>query len=489
MGSVLILNPIEMEKKVNLILGIHCHQPVGNFPEIFKKSYEKAYRPFIDVLSEHPRIKATLHYSGSLLDWTLKERPEFLDRLRSLVRRGQLEMLGGAYYEPILSLIPDEDKTGQIELFNEAVFRHTGYKPAGLWLAERVWEPSLASCLQERGVKYTIVDEHHFELAGLAKKNIFGYFITEDKGKSIFVFPNSQKLRYSMPFRLPGESIRYLKKIATPDGKGLTVVVDDGEKFGLWPGTHRWVYGQKWLEKFFSSLEENSDWIKTTTFSGFLKDFPPLGRVYLPTASYPAMMRWSGGFFRNFLTKYPESNNMHKKMLLVSGKLASFERSGNVVDEKKLKQARLNLYKGQCNCACWHGVFGGLYMNHLRQAVYNNLIEAEKSADELLFQKKTWLQGQVFDFDCDGKAEVLLNSSVLGLYFDVESGCLFELDYKPAAVNLINTLTRRPEHYHRKLNKRGLEKNKKGGGGIHRLVGVKESGLKNLLRYDRYRKI
>jgi alpha-amylase len=43
-------------------------------------------------------------------------------------------------------------------------------------------------------------------------------------------------------------------------------------------------------------------------------------------------------------------------------------------------EARRELYRGQCNCSYWHGVFGGLYLGHLRFAVYKHLLAAERLA-------------------------------------------------------------------------------------------------------------
>ena len=71
-----------------------------------------------------------------------------------------------------------------------------------------------------------------------------------------------------------------------------------------------------------------------------------------------------GGVWDNFLVKYDESNRMHKKMLFISER----------VDNEP--EAREALWRGQCNCAYWHGLFGGLYMGHLRRAIHENLIRA-----------------------------------------------------------------------------------------------------------------
>ena len=53
--------------KINLLLGIHNHQPVENFDGVFKDSYEKCYLPFIQALESHPKIRLTLHYTVTFM--------------------------------------------------------------------------------------------------------------------------------------------------------------------------------------------------------------------------------------------------------------------------------------------------------------------------------------------------------------------------------------------------------------------------------------
>ena len=128
-------------KQINLILGCHAHQPVGNFGFVFKEAYEKSYRPFVEVLERYPAVKTTLHYTGPLLDWMLAERPEFISRLRALVEENRIEIMGGAYYEPLLCAIPHRDAVAQIRRMGDFCETHFGSRPKGMWLAERVWEP------------------------------------------------------------------------------------------------------------------------------------------------------------------------------------------------------------------------------------------------------------------------------------------------------------------------------------------------------------
>lgn len=438
-------------QKIKFIFGIHCHQPVGNFEHIYEEAYEKAYLPFIKVLESHPRIKFNLHYSGILFDWFKKNRPEFLDLLKKLVKRGQVEVLTSGYYEPILCIIPDEDKLGQIELANQFIREHFLRAPRGMWLTERVWEPTLPKILSRAGIEYVLVDEDHLIQAGLPSDKLSGYYITEEEGETVKVFPINRRLRELIPFQPPEEIIEYLKSIPNSDGSAVAVFMDDGEKFGLRGGSHRWIYQEGYLEKLLSMLESNSDLIEPTTFSNYLDEYPALGRIYLPATSYNEMMEWVGsGNFRNFFVKYPEANNMHKKMLYVSNRLQTLSRGKTLfgTDKKRdeLKKARIELYKGQCSCAYWHGIFGGIHLNYLRHAVYSHLIRAEREVEKFSRGGKPYVELTLTDFDKDGKEEVVLSNDMLNLYFSPErGGSLFELDYKPKAFNLANTLARRKE--------------------------------------------
>ncbi|UCE06236.1 MAG: DUF1926 domain-containing protein [bacterium] len=512
-------------KKIKFAIGIHNHQPVGNFDFVFEQAYRRAYLPFLEVLEKHPKIKIALHYSGVLFKWLLNRDPNFGPRLRKFVATGQVEMMSGGFYEPILVNIPDEDKSGQIEKLNEFVKEQTEYDPIGIWLAERIWEPQLPKPLAQTGAKYVVIDDSHFKTAGLEEKDLFGYYVTEETGYVINIFPISERLRYTMPFEEPEITIEYLHSIASGKGDKLIVFADDGEKFGIWPGTHEHCYEDQWLERFFSLLEANLDWIEIVHFSEALDKLLPIGRVYLPTASYREMMEWAlparaieryeqfehrlksnglfdkykvfvrGGFWRNFLAKYPESNNLHKKSLWVSQKIHKLK-GNKKYDQNLVAKAQDHLWAGQTNCPYWHGVFGGLYLNNLRFAVYQNMIQSEAIIDRVVKSNSAyvngWIDVKVTDFNADGRNELIVETKIYNLYFAPHSGgTLFELDYKPRAINLLDTITRRKEAYHSKILNLKNKTNKNNGSGvasIHDLVTVKEPGLEKRLKYDWYRR-
>ena len=150
-----------MAGTVRLILAFHNHQPVGNFDGVFEQSYHESYLPFLNVLQEFPEIPFALHTSGSLLEWLEKAHPEYIERVRSRVAQNQIEIIGGAFYEPILANIPRRDRIGQITMYTdhlESLFETT---VRGMWVPERVWEQSFAGDITAAGIRYTILDDHH----------------------------------------------------------------------------------------------------------------------------------------------------------------------------------------------------------------------------------------------------------------------------------------------------------------------------------------
>lgn len=500
-------------KKIKFVFAIHNHQPVGNFDHIAEEAYHDAYLPLVEAVREVPWFKINLHFTGALLEWMLKSHPDFIKTVASMVESGQAEVMGGGFYEPILALLPDEDKLGQIRKLSKFVEEHFGKRPRGIWLAERVWEPHLPAAISDAGIEYVVVDDFHFKMSGLRDSELTGYFITEEQGKTLKVFPGSERLRYTIPFKEPEETIQYFRDIPDAGVNTLAVMADDGEKFGCWPGTYKWVYDEGWLRRFIKALEDNADWIEPSTFSEYIDSEGPRGRVYLPTCSYMEMGEWSlpapamleyedfleelklqpgydikrlfvkGGFFRNFLSKYPEANAMHKRMLQVSRKVHAA--AGSSLNDEAFD----DLWRGQCNDAYWHGVFGGLYLPHLRDSVYRHLIKAEIAAEKASGAEGR-LTVEVADLDGDLSDEVMITNRDIAVAIDPgEGGIIYELDYRPISMNLLNTLSRRPEAYHRKLSDQYSAANKgEGAATIHEKMGAKEEGLFKYLHYDWYRK-
>ena len=500
-----------MSDRLRLCLVLHNHQPVGNFDHVFEQAYQDSYLPFLDLFDRF-NLPISLHTSGPLMEWLDANQRSYVDRIAGHVESGRIEVVGGAFYEPILTMISPCDRVGQITHYTDWLEQRLGGRARGMWVPERVWEQSLAGDLADSRIEYTVLDNTHFNSAGLGEEQLYGYYLTEENGKLLRVFPGSEKLRYLIPFRPPHETIEYLRHVASVQPDAVVVFGDDGEKFGTWPDTHDHVYKHGWLRQFFEQLEANSDWLHVTTLSEAADNVAPLGKVYIPQGSYREMTEWAlpverqldyedlvhdlhhderwdrisqymrGGFWRNFKVKYPEANEMYSRTMMVSQRLAEAEARG--ASGPKLDAARRELYRGQCNCSYWHGAFGGIYLPHLRNAVYNHLIAAENLLDELEGRHAPWIAAQADDYNFDSRQEVqLANDKLVCLLAPAEGGRLYELDVRAIQHNLLATLARRPEAYHRKVLA-GANPEAGEVASIHDRVVFKQEGLNERLQYD-----
>ena len=492
--------------------GIHNHQPIGNFDHVLVEATERAYRPFLERLHARSEIRLVVHCTGSLLEWLRERAPGTFDLLVALAGRGQVELLTGGFYEPILAVLPDHDKFGQIERLTAFLKTHVGIRPRGMWLAERVWEPHLPRVLVEAGVEYVLVDDRHFALAGLDPEALGGYYLTEDQGTRLRVFPISQRLRYLIPFAEVEASLEYL---ATRRGKVPAVtMVDDGEKFGVWPGTHAHVYEKGWLDRFFDRLLA-TEWLDLATLSDVVDRVEATAPVYLPTASYREMGEWAlplaaqrrlerakhdlerlgggaadadllrGGFWRTFLVKYPEVADTYWKMLRLSGAVRGA--LARAPHDGRLTEAQVALWRGQANDAYWHGVFGGCYLPHLRRAVKSALLECERRLIESgALPTPAWTRE---DGNGDGREEVYVRTRELTLTLNPAlGGAITELGYLGRDLDVGDVLARRPEIYHAEVR---AGSRRDGGAGvktIHDAPAPKEAGLEALLAYDEVRR-
>ncbi len=506
-----------MPNHIRLVLALHNHQPVGNFDDVFQRALDESYRPFLEVFSRYPSLKMSLHVSGSLMEWIETHHADYVDRLAELVDNRRVEIIGGAYYEPILAMIPSRDRVGQIRSYTRWLQNRLGATVRGLWVPERVWEQAFAGDLADAGIEYTVLDDFHFRCAGAEQSRLFGHYITEDEGRMLSVFPGSERLRYLIPFGNPQQTIDYLAQIAEQNPNAVVVFGDDGEKFGIWPETHKHVYEDGWLDRFFAALAENQQWINVTTLAEAYDNVPPAGKIYLPDCSYREMTEWSmptesqtefealeaemrgdprwdklrarirGGYWRNFRVKYPEADEMYSRMMAVSRRLLeTFEAAGagDPVDGDLVEQARQELYRGQCNCPYWHGAFGGIYLPHLRNAVYHHLIAADNLLDRAVGKPPQWIEAAAEDFNFDAHQEVRLNNDkLIALVAPGRGGQLLELDVRHIRHNLLATLARRPEAYHNKV-RAGEHHNGGQVASIHERVVFKQPDLDKRLQYD-----
>ena len=454
-----------MTAPLRFVFGLHLHQPVGNFDHVMADHVRDVYRPIIERATAAGFFPLTLHVSGPLLEWLEDHDTAWLDMIGRLATDGRLELLLAGFDEPILASLPRPDRLEQIGRMREYLQRRFGVQATGLWLTERVWQPELAADLATAGVEYALVDDRHFLASGFRHDELHRPHHTESDGQRVGLLAIDERLRYLIPFRPPEETASYLKQLRA-QGRGLAVLADDGEKFGGWPGTKDWVYGSGWLDNFLKTMEslKTAGEIELTTGQRAFREVPSGGLAYLGTASYREMEKWAlppaaqrelttleeelgpeqlaaasafvrGGHWHHFLVKYPESNRMQKTMVALS----NLSRSRG-----DPPAARRAIGRAQCNDAYWHGVFGGLYLPHLRNAIWHQLAFAERE-----LRRGEPLAYEELDLDNDGYPELWIHSGQFSALVSPHRGGVVEvLTRFNDLINLADVLTRRRESYH-----------------------------------------
>ena len=275
-----------------------------------------------------------------------------------------------------------------------------------------------------------------------------------------------------MPFAPAGEAVAYLESLAAAGRQAAAIYFDDIEKFGIWPETHEWVYGKRLAARVRRGACSRRRGSRTPTLRRLSRGASaPRGIVYLPTTSYIEMNEWTlprqaapastprcvarekaagrydarkaflrGGIWRNFLSRYPEANWMHKRMLALSARLAALPPRPADTDE-----LRALLHLAQANDAYWHGLFGGLYLPHLRRGVWRHLCSWRRGSTAV--RRARALSAST--------STTTASTSVLHQRRSCRWPCAMdgrrrwrEIDCYRLAQNFGDTLRRHAEHYH-----------------------------------------
>lgn len=471
---------------ISLLFGVHAHQPVGNFPAVIDDAHIRSYGMFLRVMERYPQFRFSVHFSGWLLDVLFQRFPDDMARLTAMTRRGQVEWFGSGDCEPVLAAIPHRDRVTQIATLSDKIEQRFGTRPSGAWLTERVWESSVVTALVETGIRYVAVDDYHFLCAGEDGATLDSFYTTEEDGRRLDLFPISEAARYRLPFSPAAEAVAWLEDLAR-QGHRAAVYFDDIEKFGIWPETYEWVFEKGWLTQFVEGVL-GSRLIHTETYADYHAREKTRGIVYLPTTSYIEMNEWTlpapraaayhalieaekaagrfeahkpflrGGIWRNFMSRYPEANWMHKRMLGASRRLAALPAA------QRSPALQEHLHRAQANDAYWHGLFGGLYLPHLRRAVWNNLLALDAALARLAPPPACAEE----DLDHDGKIETALcNAELQAFVRDDGHAALVEFSSLTLVHNFGDTLRAYAEAYHAKIERsQSSSTNSAASGGI-----------------------
>jgi alpha-amylase len=416
--------------KTNLVFGTYNHLPEGLDDVEFERTYQGSYRPFLSALNRFPEIQATLFYSGSVLRRLEAMHPEYLMLLEEMSARRQIELLGGGFYAPIMPLIPNSDRLGQIELMTTYMRKSFGRRPRGCWLTEYAWEPWLASTLQTSGMDYTFLSEAQFIDAMGSPDTMSKPVITEDLGRCVTVLP---VFDCATSFTDGPGFIEAAERIAS---RPFSVLMMPGERIrALWEASGS-ESPDLYMERTFGWLRKVSLELETTTPTRYLKTAKVSQRLYFGGSASERFMDSSAipgnnhtqACIRRSIVRYSSTSALYSRMFyvhLLIGQLRG--------DKARKKIAIEDLWKGQSGNAYWKSPAGGIDDPRIREITYGSLIDAEVATR----QKGAFVPGILkTDIDFDGVKEYVYQGSELNAYVHPKGGVLVELDALKARRNL-----------------------------------------------------
>ena len=479
-------------QSIGLVLAFHNTQPPGTSGDDLRRAFERAYFPMLDALEAYPAIRASMHWSGQLLEWMELHAPDQLERLVGLVNSGRVEILGGLWGGGVLPSLPERDIVGQVSTMTRWWRAQGDIKVRGAWLPYTAWDPSAARILGRLGLQYTVLEESQFSPPVVPD----GYYLTEREGTALALFCADTRLGRLVPESTPG---RILKAVAlrARDGARCVVLAVPGEGFGAAldsSATHCFGPNRGWVRRFFAALTDNAHWLKLVSFGTVLDRMRPTDRVYPPAsvslpvsiaalgprgAAFAEVMGearrgrdWTleraapflrGAAWEQLLAHYPEINRLHKRMLRTSAEVARLRSVvredrrplvGEEGDERAeaLEEATRALYRGQNGAAYVLGTDVGAQDPGVRAQAWANLLRAEYTVATALEELSP--RAEKVDYDCDERAEVVVRTPHLcGIVAPSSGGALVELDAWSLPGNLLNVRTRRDEPEHAELKR------------------------------------
>lgn len=427
-------------------INFRLHLPTGSTDSQFRQCVENSLVPCLRLLESVPHLSCSLFLSGPILEWLSENRPAAINRINVLVRTERIEMLGGPLFQPVLPGIPAADRIGQIIACSERISDLFSCDPRGMLLPENVWQESLASEIAAADLEYVILDRAHFLAAGFSETELNGYFVTEDEGSALCLFPAHEMTETGLLLQ-PAEEI--LELLSNAAGNSLHTLVIDIETAFSNSGSESCSTTADWLTALDRLVADSSSLIRCSTPSQLLDSTPSLGQCYLATGT-PDRSATDGSVcisrqsWRSERLYWKEGMDMYARMMGVSSQLARIRSSDVLLSSHKelIQRARLHLYRGQCNDAYWNGPRNGLFQPSLRAAVHRELIEAENLLLQIEQGVPAWIAGRISDENFDLRREVRLsNHRISALVAPAQGGQLTELNVRTPAINLLATLS------------------------------------------------
>ncbi len=387
---------------------------VFSFPRnISRKEYNAYYelwiKPYLSIAYNHPTIPFFFYISGIVFEGFEKSYKECMLVLQELVTRGQVELLGGLYYDSAPLLQAAKDQRDQIEKLSYYIKKHYKVLHKGLWITPGTFDNTTIPILKKTGAQYLFVQRAYVEL--VHQQSRMG--LAEEKGETLPLF--------------------VYDKVVTQKIQALHTA-------------------HQYMEEMTNALKENSDSVHTflaeyhdvLDFKSYFKTLEAL-QTMLEDKEISSSCRLPSDerklckeqftFCRIRTTAYgDEENETFVKQIIYRNesrllygmlhhcaqKVAKYKK-----DKTRKQSAKLILMEAQNHFSFWS--FNrpwGIQDMAMRQALYKLFVSILKTLQELETTKSKKNTLSDVDVNLDGRKEFVFSSSSLMSAVETEHGAL-----------------------------------------------------------------
>ena len=316
---------------------LHFYQPANIEAYAIKEALDKSYFRVIRLLEENPEFRLTINISGCLLE-RLEELGEmdFINRVRALINKKRLELVGTVAYHALLPLIPEEEIRRQIKANEEILKKYFGkdFKTKGFFFPEMAYSVSSARVVKEMGYSYAILDE--FSAFGVENFDRKKPYQDRLSGLNIIFRDRNQSRAYP-----PDLIIKHLKEERYENETLITAT--DGELYGL---RHKDPTGE--LEKIAKMKEK----VETKTLSSYINSFSEndISEIDLRPSSWESSEKdLETG--QPFILWSNKKNKIHRDLWRLANLALSVD--DEYKEDENYYWYRWHLVRGLASCTFW----------------------------------------------------------------------------------------------------------------------------------------
>jgi alpha-amylase/alpha-mannosidase (GH57 family) len=362
---------------------LHIYQPPTQKSAVLKQIIEESYEPLFNLLLKYPDAKITFNINGSLLELLeFHQENELLSKIKELVSRKQMDLLGSSCYHAILPLIPEDEIGRQIELneqFHDKLLFKSALNSGGFWLPEMAYDYRVIEPLKSKQYSWTVLSS-----VAVPDKELPSNYIPITNNGFTTYFRNDLLSNY-ISFKHPSVKKFYseMTKSKKPEEDSYLILAMDGETYGH----HIKKLTEKFLEPLIMKIidDPNVELVKIADLPNHFKEKREV---------YPRASSWSTS--EEDIQKgipFPlwsdPNNNTHNLQLLVMNHtlylVAEAQRiSKHLTSDQTLHlrftNARTWLDKGLHSCQLWWASKKPWYSSEMILKGLNQLILAASEA-------------------------------------------------------------------------------------------------------------